>query len=707
MRIPGDGSLRIRKVIEDKGMKEKVREQQKVRLKGRLKRYVRWPIFMAVLLIAVNICIYRIDKRAGTILFAFVLIYIMGVGILYLYSRSLIMKDLVEFAAQYGIVQNTLLKELAVPYAILFEDGKLVWMNDHFADIFGEKAQKDPYISRYIPELNRSIFPKEENDVVEMDVYYEDQEYKAELRRVSVKGFSETEQLLQLPEEREYFIAVYLQDVTELNRYIKENEEQRLVAGLIYIDNYDEVINSVEEVRQSLLIALVDRKINQYIAKMDGIVKKTETDKYFIAVKKQYFKEIEADKFSLLEDVKTVNIGNSIPVTLSVGLGLSAQDYAQSYNYARVAIDLALARGGDQAVIKDCNGITYYGGKREQTSKNTRVKARVKAEALREFITVNDNIFVMGHKMADVDSFGAAIGMYRAAKALGKKVHIIINEVSASLRPLYNLYIESSSYPGNLFMDSEEALAAADVNSMVIVVDTNRPQMTECEELLHRAKTIVVLDHHRQSADNIDKALLSYIEPYASSACEMVSEILQYIVDDIRIPNIEASSMYAGIMIDTNNFMNRTGVRTFEAAAFLRRNGADITLVRKMFRDDMDAYRAKAEIISSAEVYQKKFAIARGVGLRIESPTIIGAQAANELLDISEIKASFVLTEYNGRIYVSARSIDEVNVQIIMEKLGGGGHMNASGAQFNHTDMDEAVARLKQVLDTMIKEGDI
>ena len=341
------------------------------------------------------------------------------------------------------------------------------------------------------------------------------------------------------------------------------------------------------------------------------------------------------------------------------------------------------------------------------TAKNTRVKARVKAEALREYITVNDKIFVMGHTLTDVDSFGAAIGICRAANALGKKANVVINEVSASLRPLYNMYIDNPSYPDDLFLTSEQALNLADENSMVVVVDTNRPKMVECEELLYLAKTIVVLDHHRQSSDSIDNALLSYIEPYASSACEMVSEILQYIVDDIQIPNLEASSMYAGIMIDTNSFMNRTGVRTFEAAAFLRRSGADITLVRKMFRDDMEGYRAKAAMSSNAEVYQKKFAIATGTDLQVESPTIIGAQAANELLDISEIKASFVLTEYNGKIYVSARSIDEVNVQVIMEKLGGGGHMNASGAQFNHTDMDEAVACLKQVLDNMIKEGDI
>lgn len=684
-----------------------MKETQNVQLKGQLKLYMQWPSIMALLLVAMDIWIYKIDKPAGTLMFIFVVIYVVMVGILYFYSKTIIMKDLVEFAAQYGIVQNTLLKELAIPYAILLDDGKVIWMNDQFEEILGTKPSGEMLISKYIPELNRSIFPKEEKDSVEMDVYYEDKEYKAELRMVSVEGFSETERLLEMPKEKEFLVAVYLQDVTELNRSIKENEEQRLVAGLIYIDNYDEVIGSVEEVRQSLLVALIDRKINQYIAKIDGIVKKMETDKYFIAIKKHYFKQLEEDKFSLLEDVKSVNIGNGIPATLSIGLGLSTDAYAQGYNYARVAIDLALARGGDQAVIKDGTGITYYGGKREQTSKNTRVKARVKAEALREFLTVSESVFVMGHKLTDVDSFGAAIGIYRAAAALEKKVHIVINEISASLRPLYEKYENNSFYPQDLFLNSEEAIAMADGNTLVVVVDANRPQMTECEELLKISRTIVVLDHHRQSSDNIDNALLSYIEPYASSACEMVAEILQYIVDDIKIPNLEASSLYAGIMIDTSNFMNRTGVRTFEAAAFLRRCGADITLVRKLFRDDMAAYQARAEIISNAEVYREKFAISVGRNLQVESPTIIGAQAANELLDISEIKASFVVTDYNSKVYISARSIDEVNVQIIMERLGGGGHMNASGAQFKDIDIDEAVVQLKTVIDEMIEGGDI
>ena len=677
-----------------------------MRLKGQLRLYMQLPMVMAVLLIAVNVWIYGIDRRAGAVMLIFVIVYIGMLIYLYLYSRAGILKDLVEFAAQYGIVQNTLLKELALPYAILLENGKIVWLNEQFEQILGKRVG-DIYISKLVPELNSSIFPKEENDIVEMDVYYEDKEYKAELRKVSVEGFNETERLMELPGGREYFIVVYLQDVTELNRYIRASEEQRLVAGLIYIDNYDEVIDSVEEVRQSLLIALVDRKINQYISRVNGIVRKMENDKYFIAIQKVGFKELENDKFSLLEDVKSINIGNSIPATLSIGLGLSGNAYSQSYNYARVAIDLALARGGDQAVIKDCGGITYYGGKREQTAKNTRVKARVKAEALREFMTVKDEIFVMGHKLTDVDALGAAIGVYRAARMLEKKAHIVINEVSASLRPLYSAYENNPDYPEDLFLTSSEALEMASESSMVIVVDTNRPMMTECEGLLKISKTVVVLDHHRQSADNIETAVPSYIEPYASSACEMISEVLQYIVDDIKIPKLEASSLYAGIMIDTNNFAYRTGVRTFEAAAFLRRCGADITLVKKMFRDDMESYQVKAAIISSAEVFCEKYAIAKNLCSNVESPTILGAQAANELLEINEIKASFVLTVYNGRIYVSARSIDEANVQVIMEKLGGGGHINAAGAQFDHTDIDRAVAEVKRVIKLMLEKGDI
>ena len=684
-----------------------MKDKRDIQLKGQLKLYMQWPAIMSVLLLAMNVWIYKIDHRAGFIMLIFVLIYMLIVGALYFFNRAVILRDLVEFSAQYGVVQNTLLKELSVPYALLMEDGRILGVNDEFNAIFEGEGKVSGSLAKYIPEINRSLFPKKEDQKVQREVRYEDREYLAELRKISVKGFSDSEQLMEMPKEQEYFIAVHMQDVTERNEYIRANEEQRLVAGMLYIDNYDEVIESVEEVRQSLLLALIDRKINQYFMKVNGIVKKVETDKYFVVVKKKDFKKLEEDRFSLLEDVKSVSVGNKIPATLSMGLGLSSDSYSQSYNYARVAIDQALARGGDQAVIKDCNGITYYGGKREMSYKNTRVKARVKAEALREYMMTSGKVLVMGHTMTDVDSLGAAIGIYRAAEAIGKKAHIVLNKPTNSIRSVYEDYINNPDYPEDMFISSSEAKDLMNNNSMVIVVDTNRPQMTECPELLQMTKTIVVLDHHRQSSDNIDNAMLSYIEPYASSACEMVSEILQYIDEDVKIPPLEASSMYAGMMIDTNNFTNRTGVRTFEAAAFLRRCGADIPYVRKIFRDDMDSYRAKASIISNAEVYRQQFAIARGQNLRVDSPTIIGAQAANELLDIEGIRASFVLTVYQGRIYVSARSIDEVNVQIIMERLGGGGHMNASGTQFDHTNMEEAVNCVKAQIDRMIEEGDI
>lgn len=682
-----------------------MKKKNRMRLKGQLRMYMSWPLIMTVLLAAVDIWVFVIDKRAGFIMSVFILIYLAIASGLYFYNRSLILADLIQFSAQYKGIENTLLKELAVPYAITLEDGRILWANDAFSAL-AEGQRKEKYLNRLIPELYPGMYPKDDMEHVEMEVSYRDRDYQVELRRVSLQGFSQKEELLQIPEEEEFFVAVSMKDVTELNAYIWENENQRMIAGLIYIDNYDEVMESVEEVRQSLLVALIDRKINKYIGDVDGIVKKMEKDKYFIVLRKASYREIAEDKFSILEEVKQVNIGNARSATLSIGLGLNTATYALSYQYARVAIDLALARGGDQAVIKDCNGISYFGGKKEQTAKNTRVKARVKAEALREFIVTKDQVIVMGHKIADPDSFGACMGIYRAAVSLEKKAHIVINTVTESVQPLYDEIAESPAYEDDIFLTSDQALDYVTDNTMVIVVDTNKPQMTECPELLRRSRMIAVLDHHRQGSNIIENAVLSYVEPYSSSTCEMVAEVLQYIADDIRIPAVEAECLYAGIMIDTRNFMNRTGVRTFEAAAFLRRCGADITRVRKMFRDDMKSYRAKAEAMRMAEVYRKEYAIAQCPG-DIESPTVLAAQAANELLDISGIKASFVLTEYEGKIYLSARSIDEVNVQIIAEKLGGGGHINSAGAQFEHMDMEEVVSALKETIDHMIEEGDI
>ena len=313
----------------------------------------------------------------------------------------------------------------------------------------------------------------------------------------------------------------------------------------------------------------------------------------------------------------------------------------------------------------------------------------------------------MGHTISDVDSLGAAIGVYCAARVLGKKAQIVLNEVTTSLRPLVECFTEEKGYPADLFIKNEEALLITNKNTLVMVVDTNRPSYTECPELLNRTDTICVFDHHRQNSEVIENPVLSYIEPYASSACEMIAEVLQYFSENIKLEPSEADCIYAGILIDTNNFMTKTGVRTFEAAAYLRRAGAEVTRVRKMLRNDMAAYKARAEAVRHAEVYRGAFAISVCPADNIESPTIVGAQAANELLNIVGIKASFVLTEYQGKIYISSRSIDEINVQLIMERVGGGGHLNVAGAQLTNCKIQEAKRMIQDTIDEMIKEGDI
>ena len=385
---------------------------------------------------------------------------------------------------------------------------------------------------------------------------------------------------------------------------------------------------------------------------------------------------------------------------------MNGDTYSQNYDYARTAIDMALGRGGDQAVVKCGQKIQYYGGKAQQLEKTTRVKARVKAHALRELLETKDCLLIMGHKIGDIDCFGAAIGMYRIAAALNKKAHIVINEVTSSVRPMMERF-ETGDYPKDLFLTGSEAADIVDNNTALVVVDVNRPSITEEPDLLKLVKTIVVIDHHRQSSEIITNATLSYVEPYASSACELVAEILQYVADSIRIKSPEADAMYAGIVIDTNNFTNQAGVRTFEAAAFLRRNGADVTRVRKLFRDSMEDYKARAEAVRQAEVYKKCFAISVCPAEGVESPTVVGAQAANELLDIVGMKASVVLTPYEGKIYISARSIDEVNVQVMMEKLGGGGHRTIAGAQLPGATVEEAKEKVKGVIDMMLEKGEI
>lgn len=679
---------------------------QQIKLKGRLRVYLQASVLLGVLLSLVTVVIYMIDYRAGLFLTCFVLFYFAIICALLFYNKPVILNELISFATQYGQIQRRLLRDLELPHALLDDTGKVLWTNKAFERTVHRDKGYRKAISTLFPAVTRDRLPGE-LDETEVEIGYEDRNFLAKLKKISIRDMIQNSDIIQAQNYDGYLIAMYLFDETALKFALQENDDQSLVVGLIYLDNYEEALESVEEVRRSLLIALIDRKINKYIASMDGIVKKTEKDKYLVIMRKKSLRQLQECRFDLLEDVKTVNIGNEMAVTLSVGIGLDGLTYSQNYEFARTSIDLALGRGGDQAVVKSPDSLTYYGGKSQQVEKNTRVKARVKAHALKEIITTKDKVIVMGHRLTDVDSFGAAIGVHCIARTLGRKTHIVINEVSTSVKPLIDLFRNHPEYEDDMFVNSNQAVEIAGNNTVLVIVDVNRPSITECPELIRCCKSIVVLDHHRQGAEVVENATLYYVEPYASSACEMVAEILQYVGDTVKVTGAEADCLYSGIMIDTNNFMAKTGVRTFEAAAFLRRNGADVTRVRKMFREDAEEYKAKAEAISNTEIYRNAYAISVCSGEKVESPTIIGAQAANELLDIIGIKASFVLTEYQNKIYISARSIDEVNVQLIMERLGGGGHMNIAGAQMENIPVSEGIKIMKATLDTMIQEGDI
>ena len=543
---------------------------------------------------------------------------------LYFYNKPVIMNELISFATEYGQIQRKLLRELDLPYALLDDNAKVIWTNAAFENVVHQPKGYKKSITSLFPTITRDRLPDNCGvDEAQYELEYEGNEYVAKFRKISLEEMAEHSDMIEAEGYHGYLTAVYLYDETALRIALREVDDQSLAVGMIYLDNYDEALDGVEEVRRSLLIALIDRKVNKYISALDGICKKLEKDKYLVIMRKRMVAQLQESRFDLLEEVKMVNIGNEMAVTISIGVGLDGLSYAQNYEFSRNAIDLALGRGGDQAVIKTPESITYYGGKSQQVEKNTRVKARVKAQALREIITSKDQVLVMGHRMPDADSFGAAVGIYRIALTLGRKAHIVLNEVIPAIQPTVELFGSNQEY-ADMIIGNQQAIEAAGSNTVLVVVDVNKPSITECSELLKYCKSVVVLDHHRQSTETIENATLSYVEPYASSTCEMVSEILQYIYDNIRIRPEEADCMYSGIMIDTNNFMIKTGVRTFEAAAFLRRNGADVTRVRKLFREDAQGYKAKADAVSQAEIYKQYFAISICTADDLPSPTIIG-----------------------------------------------------------------------------------
>ena len=693
--------------------------------KSSLNQYMIIPFVMLAVTFALDILMFVVSVKAGMILAVAVVAFAVLTLLNYFVLRKEIIQEVMEFSIDHDVIQKKIMKELPVPYALMDQSGHIFWTNEAFQKIVGKEAGKKGRIGDIFPDFGKKLLDKEvdratkyinvvgkvDERTKEPPVYF----YRVELRRMRIRDQEEEAYLKDKSEEevRKFkdentMIAMYFFDETKMSRFKAEVDNQRLVAGLVYIDNYEEVLESADEVKHSLLLTLVDRRINKLLSNLDAIVKRVEKDKYIFFFQQKYLPKLKGTKFAILDDVRSINVGNEMAMTLSIALAVNCDSYVEAYETASQMMDLALGRGGDQAIIKDGENVSYYGGKSQVVEKTTRVKARVKAHALREIMETKDTIFVMGHKIADIDSIGAAIGIYRMAKTMQKAVHIVLDQESISVRQMLSRVKADKEYEKDMFINSERALNLAnDKDSMLIVVDVNRPNYMECEELLKKLHTVVVIDHHRQMKDTIRSATLSYIEPYASSACELVAEILQYVANKPKLRPVEADAMYSGILIDTNNFVIQTGVRTFEAAAFLRRSGADVTRVRKIFRDNLKTYQIRAKAVSNSELFEKEYAIGTLNGNGVASPTVLGAQVANQLLNIEGITASFVLTNVGDTIYVSARSIDEVNVQLIMEKLGGGGHMTVAGAQIKNMGMEDAKEVLKGLLLRMKQEGEL
>lgn len=664
--------------------------------------YLSWPLAIIAILLLGDIVLWLTEPRGALILLPFILIVTAFALMLYFTRQSKLQGALQAYAIGASEVHTTIFDEMPMPYCMVDEHGNVLWANRSFREIAGNRPDARNILQMF-PNIHKEML--EEDDIIlEIHSDYQDRKYLVDLMRTPVTTEDGSAPSMYAPDLKT--IAVYLRDETEETALRTKLDQEHIVIGLVYIDNYDEVREQIEEVRRSLLTALIDRKISHYISSVNGLIYKLEKDKYVFILKEQYFSRMLQDRFSILEEVKNVNIGNEMAVTLSIGIGYGADSYQKNYEYAHTSIDMALGRGGDQAVVKSNENLTYFGGKTQTQEKATRVKARVKAQAFQELLETRDRVLVMGHANSDVDCLGASAGVYRMVTELGKRCYIVENTVTAPILPLKERFLQSSDYPEDMFITGTQALQMVDNSTVLVVVDCNRPSIIDEPELLRACKTIVVFDHHRQSSETIQGAVLSYCEPYASSACEMIAEMMQYIADGIKVKGPEADAMYGGIVIDSQEFTVQTGVRTFEAAAYLRRCGADITRIRKIFRENFRDYQAKAAAISSAEIYRDAYAFSTIDPKGLESPTVVCAQAANELLNIRGIKASIVLTLYNDIIYVSARSIDEMNVQVLMEKLGGGGHRTIAGAQLREGSLPEAIATIKQAIDEMIKEGE-
>lgn len=582
------------------------------------------------------------------------------------------------------------------PLVMLDEDGTISWYNTRFLDMMEEKDILNEKIENLVSKFNiEDISNDNYSKRKPLNVEYRDRHYKVHYNIVENKKAMRT---------KGNIIMLYWVDITEKVELNNLYNDEEMVICLAYVDNYDEIRSNTPDISRPIVLAEIDKTISAYMKSYDGIVRKYENDKYLLIFQKEALDIIQNKKFAILDQIREIDKGNSMSITLSMGIGIDGDNLNESYEYAKAAIDIALGRGGDQAVVKKKNHLSFYGGKTKAVEKRNKVRSRVISHALIQLIDQSEKVFVMGHKNADMDSFGASVGIIRATKNRNKKGYMVLAGSNPSIKNIYDRMEEEAPEYLDIIISPEEAENMVDESSLLVVVDNHKPSFTEAPEILELTDKIVLIDHHRRGAEFIDDPILTYLESYASSTCELVTEILYYMSDKVEMTKFEADALLAGITVDTKNFTFQTGVRTFEAASILKRAGADTASVREFFKDDFNTFLNKAEVISNSKIVFEKVAIGR-LEKEMEDSVLTAAQAADELLNINEIEASFVLTLLDNKIHISGRSLGQISVQIILERLGGGGHLTSAGTQIEDVSIGEAEDMLIKAIDEYLKEG--
>ncbi|WP_034869619.1 DHH family phosphoesterase [Clostridium lundense] len=587
--------------------------------------------------------------------------------------------------------RNTLLK-LPLPMIIVGLNGNILWYNQNFSLIIKGEDVLERNISAVIKGFNFKQVLDGKKSYIKctqiMNNYYD-----------IYTNIVETD---QGKNTKDKIILVYLCDITEMYNIVKSIDENKETVMLIEVDNLDDVIKTTEEDKRPMIIAEIEKSINGYAQSLNAMLKKYGSSKYVLSIQDKYIQKEMEKKFDILDSVREINIGNKLTVTLSIGIGRGGDTPLENESYAVSAKELALGRGGDQAVVKSGEKLAFYGGKTKEVEKRTKVRARVIAHALMDLINESDKVFIMGHINADIDCLGSAVGIYSTVKSLNKECYIILDVINNSIKRMMERLKLEDGYD-NAFVDSARAIDNIDEDSLLILVDVHSKGYVDSMKVIEKAKRLVIIDHHRKSTDSIEGSLLSYIEPYASSTSELVTEMIQYMVEKPKLKTIEAEALLAGICVDTKNFYFKTGVRTFEAASFLRRLGADTLDVKRLFSDDLGTHLKKYEIIKSAKV-------TNGIAIAICPPiiedTVLAAQAADELLNITGIHSSFVFVKIGEEVFISGRSLGDINVQVILESLGGGGHMTMAGARLKSVSIEEAVQKLENAIDKYLREGE-